>query len=436
MRINQAPVPLRTHEGAVAVRITPIQELRRTVLTCLLWEDGFYENGMTIADRICNLVRRCQPSEVAALAIEAREVQNLRHVPLLLVRELARHPSKPQNVADAIARVIQRADELAEFLAIYWKDKKQPLSAQVKRGLAKAFQKFDAYGLAKYNRDNDIKLRDVLFMVHAKPKDEEQAAVWKQLVDGTLPAPDTWEVALSGGADKRETFERLMAEGKLGGMAFLRNLRNMYEAQVPREAIAAYSQIAKTERILPFRFIAAARHVPQYEPLIEPMMLKAAASFEKLEGPTAVLVDHSGSMQARVSEKSEISRFDAAAALAVLVRETCDNVRVFTFSNRMIEVAARRGFALVDGIKAVVNPTSTMLGSAVHEVYRAMPECRRIIVITDEQSHDRPPAPQGTGYIINVAMHQNGIGHGDWVTINGWSESVLQYIQALEMEAC
>ncbi len=34
----------------------------------------------------------------------------------------------------------------------------------------------------------------------------------------------------------------------------------------------------------------------------------------------------------------------------------------------------------------------------------------RIIVITDEQSHDRVPAPTGKGYVINVASAKNGVG--------------------------
>jgi len=237
---------------------------------------------------------------------------------------------------------------------------------------------------------------------------------------------------LSGGADKRETFERLMTGNKLGVLAFLRNRRNMAQAGVSRDAVAAYAEKANVSKILPFRFVSAARHVPQWEPLIEPMMLRAAASFDKLEGPTAILVDHSGSMQQMVSARSEVSRFDAASALAILVRETCDNVRVFTFSDRCIEVAPRRGFALADGIKAVINPVSTLLGKAVATVYQQFPECRRIIVITDEQSADKPKAPVGNGYIINVEMSKNGIGYGDWTTINGWSEHVIQYIQAIE----
>jgi 60 kDa SS-A/Ro ribonucleoprotein len=204
----------RTHEGAKAQRVDAKTELRRSVLTCLLWEDTFYEKGNDIAERIANLVAKSEPADVAALACEARDAMQLRHAPLFLVRELARRKGSGPIVADALERVIQRADELGEFVALYWKEKKQPLSAGSKRGLARAFVKFDAYQLAKYDREAAVKLRDVLFLCHAKPKDAEQAAVWKKLVDNTIEPPDTWEVALSAGKDKRENFERLLREGK------------------------------------------------------------------------------------------------------------------------------------------------------------------------------------------------------------------------------
>src|ERR1051325_7540236 len=117
----------------------------------------------------------------------------LRHVPLLLVRVMARHKTHRHLVGDTLARVIQRADELSEFVAIYWKDGRVPLSGQVKKGLAAAFPKFDEYALAKYNRPGPIKLRDVLFLAHAKPRDAAQAEAWKRLVEGQLTTPDTWE---------------------------------------------------------------------------------------------------------------------------------------------------------------------------------------------------------------------------------------------------
>ena len=48
--------------------------------------------------------------------------------------------------------------------------------------------KFDACQLAKYDCESVVKLRDVLFLCHAKPRDEGQAEVWKRLVAGTLEA--------------------------------------------------------------------------------------------------------------------------------------------------------------------------------------------------------------------------------------------------------
>ena len=78
----------------------------------------------------------------------------------------------------------------------------------------------------------------MLFLCHAKPKDEAQAALWKKLVENTLESPDTWEVALSAGKDKRENFERLLREGKLGGLAVLRNLRPMPASGVDPRLLA------------------------------------------------------------------------------------------------------------------------------------------------------------------------------------------------------
>ena len=165
----------RTHEGAPARHISAEQELRRSVLACMLWEDQFYEDGVAIAGRIRELVPRVAAEKVAALAVEAREKMKLRHAPLLLVREMARLATHRQLVAETLLRVVQRADELSEFVALYWSEGKQPLSAQVKKGLAAAFTRFDEYALAKYNRATPVKLRDVLFLTHAKPVDAAQA---------------------------------------------------------------------------------------------------------------------------------------------------------------------------------------------------------------------------------------------------------------------
>jgi 60 kDa SS-A/Ro ribonucleoprotein len=425
-------VPVRTHEGAPAKAITPEQALRRSVLACMLWEDEFYEEGVQIAGRIRELVPRVDAAKVAALAVEAREAMKLRHVPLLLVREMARHASHRALVAQTLTRVIQRADELSEFMAIYWADGRAPLSGQVKKGLAAAFTKFDEYALAKYDRAGVVRLRDVLFLCHAKPIDADQAGLWRRLIEGHLFTPDTWEVALSGGGDKRAHWERLLAERKLGALAILRNLRNMKDAGVGDEAVLHALSAMKTERVLPFRFLAAARYAPQWEEALEQAMYKAIAGREKFPGRTVLLVDTSGSMDAPLARRSEMLRMDAACGLAVLLREICEVVEVYSFSDKLVRVPSRRGFALRDAIVSSQPHGGTQLGHALSSLREAYD---RIIVITDEQSHDRVPAPHGRGYVVNVASARNGVGYGAWTHIDGWSEAVVDYLRSLEGEA-
>jgi hypothetical protein len=440
MRLNVKSVAPHgyTHEGAPAAPINAEQALRRSVMSCLLWESEFYEDGEDIAARIVRLAGTLPASKVSALAIEARERGNLRHVPLLLLSALAKIGKGDKIVADTIERVIQRADELSELLAVHAKangvkpgEVKKKIPAQMKKGLARAFTKFNEYALGKYDRDGAVRLRDVLFMVHAKPKDHEQAALWKRLVANELTVPDTWEVQISGGADKKETFERLIREGKLGYLALLRNLRNMAEAGCDPDLVklAIVARKGGAQRVLPFRYIAAARAAPQFEPAIDQALCEAIGELPILPGKTAILIDVSGSMDERLSAKSDMKRIDAAAGLGAIWP---GDVRMFTFSQKVVEVPPRRGMAGVDAIARFQPHGGTYLGQAVQALNAQVPY-DRLIVITDEQSHDRVADPlHGRAYMINVASAQRGVGYGKWNHIDGFSEGILRFIHEFE----
>jgi hypothetical protein len=274
-----------------------------------------------------------------------------------------------------------------------------------------------------------VRIKDVLFLVHAKPKDKDQEKVWKQLVDGKLASADTWEVSLSSGKGKRETFERLIAENRLGGLALLRNLRLMQKAEVPRQIIADAIEAMRTDRILPYRFITAARYAPDFEAELESAMLKSVKGYARLPGRTRLLIDVSGSMFASLSAQSEMTRAEAACGLSILAREVCDEVEIFTFSQDVKKVPPRRGFALRDAIINSQPHGSTFLGKAVSEIDR---KGDRLIVFTDEQSHDRVPDPVARGTMVNVASYQHGVGHGAWTKVDGFSEAVIAWIAALE----
>jgi 60 kDa SS-A/Ro ribonucleoprotein len=419
---------LTTHEGAPARRIDALAQLERSVMSCLLWEDEFYESGQTIAQRIADLVKQVPAEDVARVAIQAKRDMRLRHVPLLLARELMRTAEGRKQAETLFPEVILRADDATEFLALYWKDQKdEPLAKQVKKHLGNAMRRFDEYQLAKYNGGQKIvKLRDVLRITRPKPADDAQAELWRKLIKGELATPDTWEVELSKGGDKLSSWTRLLTEEKLGGLAMLRNIRNMRTAGVPDDLIRQGIAGVQAGRLLPINFIAAARHNPQFEAELEVKFLECFAGRKKLPGGTVILVDVSGSMDGKLSGKSELTRMDVACSLAMIGRETFDALRVFTFSNSLVEVPGRRGFALRDSVTKSQPHGGTELGKAL----KALPPCDRLIVITDEQSHD--PVPQMKGYLINVASARNGVGYGAWLHIDGWSDKVLDYIVRYE----
>ena len=210
-RDRQAQV--RTHEGGRAQTGNFAQQLKRAVTACMLWEDTFYESGKDIATRIHDLAKRCDPDFVAQLALDVRKRHGLRHAPLWLILSLLpRDDILGKAKSTAITDLVSRADEIPELLAMYWdgKGEGKPVAAALKRGLAGAFHKFDEYQFAKYNRDKAVTMRDAMFICHPKPKNDEQAALFKRLANDELKTPDTWEVGLSAGGDKKEVFTDLL----------------------------------------------------------------------------------------------------------------------------------------------------------------------------------------------------------------------------------
>lgn len=424
-----------TAEGAKAKNIKPVDQLRRLVMACMLWEDNFYVNGKDVVTMIKEICNELSAQDILMQALQCHTLGNLRHIPLLLIVEALKKQSggnHPFDFSTAITTICHRPDQMTELLALYWKDGKKPLASQLKKGLAKAFTQFDAYQLAKWDRDAPIKLRDVLFLCHAKPKDEAQAATWKQLIDGTLPTPDTWETKLSSGQDKKESFTDLLQRGKLGRLATLRNLRTMQSEGVDVQLVKQ-GLMQDARPLLPFQYLVAAKHCPQWESMIDEAMIKGMEGKKKLLGRTILLVDVSGSMDAPISSKSELTRMDAACAMAILLREVCADCEIFSFSNNLAVIPNRRGMALRDAIVTSQMHGGTYLGNAINMVLSLSinkAKFDRIIVITDEQSADPIPQHLTPGnWIVNVGVNKNGIDYNNaWNLISGFSEGIVDFI--------
>jgi hypothetical protein len=261
-----------------------------------------------------------------------------------------------------------------------------------------------------------------------------------------LKIPDTWEVAISAcGSDnekKAKEFTRLLTEkakdeetgkefNRLGDLAFLRNIRKMKDVGVSEDLVRRSFVDRKWGWIIPYQFITATAHNPTFEDVLEEAMFKCLGSQEAIDDKIALLVDVSGSMNAPISNKSEVMRYDVAASLAILLREVCKDVKLYTFDNDLHVIPPRRGFALRDAIRKQVGG-GTSMWSAVRGAAKDRHN-RVMVVITDEQTQDSgkyADADSDLLVIINVASYQNGVGYEKGVVhISGWSDSVIAWIR-------
>ena len=366
---------------------------------------------------------------------------------------MVKHDSHKPYVAETLSNVIQRADELSEFLSLYWKDGKVPIASSVRKGLSTALTKFDEYQLARYaGESKDIKLKDVIKLVHPKPENKSQSKLWKAVIEGNLKTPDTWEVELSENGNNKESWTRLLNEGKVGGLALLRNLRNIQTAGVDDDVIERAIATNKFKYVLPFRFMTAARYAPRFQRDLEKAMIRGLNDQEKLKGKTVVVVDISGSMGATMSGFSENTRADIAMSIAIIIREIAENAVIYatagndgTGTHATVRVDnPRHGLELISQInncRSEVGSGGIFLRQCCDYISQQESNVDRLIVISDSQDCDHTirkgpqhsnPFAKKFNYVIDIANNQNGVGYDKFIVINGFSEKIVDFIKLYE----
>jgi len=479
---------VKNFESETAFVLTPQLELYTAVVTASL-NDQFYETANDRMDRLRELIAKNDPSYVARLAVYAREQMYLRSVPLVLAVELAKLQSGNAIVGRLVNRVVQRADEITEILAYYAlanerKDVKKlnKLSKQLQKGLGEAFNKFDEYQFAKYNRDATVKLKDALFLVHPKAKDAEQQNLFNKIVNDELQLPYTWEVALSVlGQQKFESdelkqaafrgkWEELVMSNKMGYMATLRNLRNILEADVSKEVlkkvcgyIGDAKAVAKSKQ-LPFRFLSAYRELKELKDgrvswvldALEQAVLHSAMNIAGYDEDTKVVIaaDVSGSMQKTVSARSKIQNFDIGLMLAMLLQSRCGNVMTGMFGDtwKVINVPSKNILANVQEFYRREGEVgySTNGYLVVKDLLQQKKKVDKLMLFTDCQLWNsknsgeniadlwksyKKLAPDAKLYLFDLSGLGNtplNVMRDDVYLIAGWSDKIFNVLNALE----
>ena len=482
----QDDAQVMNHEGARVYSMSPELELYSLVCTMAL-QPKFYESPADQVERLSRLVAKVSPEFVARLAIYARREMHLRSVPLLLAVELVRVHSGDSLVSRTIGQVVMRADEIAELLMCYqWRNPQEGrkklgrLSHQVQTGLAVAFNKFDEYQFAKYDRDGRaVKLRDALFLVHPKPKDDAQQAVFNKIATGTLAVPYTWETELSAvgqlhyeSSEARQQafaskWQELVDSGKLGYMALLRNLRNLLNCgldestlQDVAERIGNPREVVRAKQ-LPFRYLAAYKELRGVDQPSTPMMLNAleqaieasAARIAGFDRSTRVLLacDMSGSMQYPLTRNSSICNYEVGIVLAMMLQGKASQVVTGIFADEWKVINLPQGNILASSDEIARHVGEVGYGTEGEKPLLWLIGQRmamdKVMLFTDCEFWDidggfrhlwqqyKQIAPLAHLYIFDLA----GYGHSpinmprpDVTLISGWSDRIFDMLDALE----
>ena len=503
---TEAP-KVQNYAGGEAFSLVPEMELYTKICTASL-QPKFYESN--VKDQIENLrqlISKVDAETVCKMAVYAREKMYLRSVPLVMLVELFKNfeDGRQKGKRDGsllrrtTTKIIQRADEITELLAFFSqandrKDKKKlnKLPNALKKGIAESFRKFDEYQLAKYNRDGDVKLKDALFLSHAKPRNAEEKRLLHRLAQDNLEIPHTWEVEctkigsqkFSSEKEKQEAFSSkwssMVESGDLGYMALLRNLRNMLKYGASKELVKnVCEQLTDPDSVLrskqlPFRFWAAYNELDSIKEEYDSFAVKkictalekavkvSTQSLKGFDDDTRVLIacDVSGSMQKPVSEKSKVQLYDIGLLLGQLLQERCKSVVTGFFGDTWKVVELTGGDVLRNTLDLRRREGEVGYSTNGHKVIEWLIskklEVDKVMIFTDCQMWDsenrphfstkgsiskswseyRKMFPKAQLYLFDMAGYgttplniQKNVGVH---LIAGWSDKIFEVLDSLE----
>lgn len=487
-----------TFEGAPGYVREARSELWLLAVSNMVSEHTFYEAAADRDSRFTSLVHQTavqDPQWFTGFVRWLRNDVHMRSAALVAGLEGARarveageHGHSRQMVDAALAR----ADEPGEALA-YWTSRYgRTVPKPVKRGIADAVQRlYTERSMLKYDTPaHAFRFSDVLNLVHPAPaankpwqgplfahaherrqrrKDTPDPALLPVLArntafgemvqadPGLLLDPDelrraglTWEAALSlagDRVDKARLWEAMIPS--MGYMALLRNLRGFDQAGVG-DAVAAKvaarladpDEVARS-RQLPMRFLAAYRSVTslRWGQALETALTHSLAQVPALPGRTLVLVDESGSMGMRLSERSDLTCADAAQVFGAALALRAQHADLVQFDGYNEVVPVGRGDALLRVTERFWGPRGgTRTAEAVRAHFRGHD---RVVIVTDEQAHggygggDPTEAVPGQVpvYTWNLAGYRHGhapSGGGNRHTFGGLSDAAFTMVPLIE----
>lgn len=477
--------------GNLQEKKSPEQELYEIAVSTLYGkEQNYYESQNATLARLTSavnaVVKKGNLDFIANTIIHARSNMNIRTMPIVLTGVFAKalrdqnkqYPQLRQLVRD----VIQRADQLNDMIAVAKmffgapKSKKEPnrlgvqkMPMAFKRGIADAFNKFNEYGFAKYNRSGETKLRDALQIVHPTPKDELQGTIFDKIMKDTLSTPYTWETRLSengqkSGSEKlsdKAIWTELVKSGDVGYMALLRNLRNILQAGLDNEVLKTFvcDVIANKDNVLkskqfPFAYLNAYDAVAAHNSnLVNNAIVDALdhsfANLPEIGKNIWLIMDVSGSMTSfygsygAAPTQAPIKSACLFTAAVAKANRNANNLKLTMFSDRaeMVSINTRDSvMTIAKNLEAKSYGGGTQLDKALAMKSQLGFEPDTVVVMSDMEVNQLRGSNIKTMFgddVVKIALNLNSrdttpIGEKDgWYQLAGWSEKLFDFIPAM-----
>lgn len=500
-RVTSTGRVLRSYEGGRGHERDARSELFLLSVANFVSQQTFYETGTDRDARFAKLVRELavtDPEWTAGLLGWLRGEGNLRTASIVGAAEYvsarleAGATDGPSN-RQVVASVLRRPDEPGELLAYWTATYGRTVPKPVKRGVADAVRRlYSGKSLLKYDTaSKGYRFGDILNLVHAAPDPDKpwQGELFRYALDrrhnpdtAVPPASNTVLTAhrelMALPVERRRAVvtseggaERLAAAGmtwealagwlqgpmdkaaweavipSMGAMALTRNLRNFDQAGVCDEVAAQVAarisdpaEVARS-RQFPFRYLAAYQHAPslRWAYPLEQALGHSLANVPALPGRTLVLVDRSGSMWARLSDRSELNRADAAAIFGTALALRAEQADLVEFGTTSRNLTYGKGESVLKILGRFGDLGGTDTTSAVRAHYRGQD---RVLIVTDEQytySRHGDPTEQVPArvpvYTWNLAGYRAGhgpSGKGNRHTFGGLSDAAFRMVPLLE----
>lgn len=386
------PNKTKSYEGGDNYVKNPLEEWMNFLFSSKM-DNKFYETSSMQQERFIgltqNVIEKYGATFAAKCAFFARNKLGMRSASQLVAAMLNNETFDRKR--QFFKSFMHRADDPAEvFAAVDMLDSKR--SHALIRGTSDFISSLGEYQIMKYQMKNKrYSMYDIVNIVHPKSK------VVDDFKNNRLAPADTWEVGISTGSTD---FKTLVEQKKLGYLALIRNINNLFKEDVDKHWIQTIlcpqlinSTAIKKSLVFPYQIYTAYKNLNVHnfdvDYALDTAFTIACGNMPKLNGKSLVMLDVSGSMNDMYGDNSVLSIKQAGAcyAAALYFNSNCDFVKFGDDAKFCIYSRAENAFRLIDKMCANNNcGYGTNISSAFSVI--ANTNYDRIFLISDMQTID------------------------------------------------